>query len=94
MRNLRLFIIAGFLPVVFSCNRDAVKLVFTNARDEVPMLVNFTFRFNKPLIYDSLLNLWDSTEYISFEPAIPGRFTGSPELDAILVDHVVMIRSE
>jgi len=74
MRNLRLFIIAGFLPVVFSCNRDAVKLVFTNARDEVPMLVNFTFRFNKPLIRDSLLNLWDSTEYISFEPAIPGRF--------------------
>ena len=57
-----------------SCKRNAVNLDFTNAKGEVPQLGNLLFRFNKSLIKDSLLNLWDSTEYISFEPKIPGRF--------------------
>jgi hypothetical protein len=35
---------------------------------------NLIFRFNKSLIKDSLLNVWDSTDYISFSPKIPGRF--------------------
>jgi alpha-2-macroglobulin len=57
-----------------SCNRNTVSLDYTNAKDEVEQLGNLTFRFSKPLIKDSLLNEWDSTEYISFEPKIPGRF--------------------
>lgn len=60
-----------FLP---ACNRHAVGLDFTNAHDEVPQLGNLVFRFSQPLIKDSLLNQWDSAQYISFEPAIPGRF--------------------
>lgn len=35
---------------------------------------NLIFRFNKSIVPDSLLNNWDSTEYVSFEPKIPGRF--------------------
>lgn len=35
---------------------------------------NLVFRFNKSLYPDSLLNSWDSSEYISFEPKIRGRF--------------------
>jgi len=57
-----------------ACNRNIVSLDYTNAKDEVEQLGNLTFRFSKPLIKDSLLNEWDSTEYISFEPKIPGRF--------------------
>ena len=60
-----------FLP---ACNRHAVSLDYTNAHDEVPQLGNLVFRFSQPLVKDSLLNQWDSTQYISFEPAIPGRF--------------------
>lgn len=61
--------------ILFACNRhSAVSLDFTNARGEVPQLGNLVFRFNQSLIADSLLNAWDSTEYISFEPRIPGRF--------------------
>ena len=59
---------------LYACNRNAVVLDYTNAKDEVPQLGNLVFRFNKPLAKDSLLNQWDSTEYISFEPKIPGRF--------------------
>ncbi len=59
---------------LFSCNRSTVNLDYTNAKDEVPQLGNLTFRFDKALVKDSLLNQWDSTEYVSFEPKISGRF--------------------
>ena len=57
-----------------SCNRNAVSLQKTNAEGEIKQLQNLVFYFDKALVGDSLLNRWDSTEYISFEPAIKGRF--------------------
>ena len=32
------------------------------------MLGNLVFRFNQSMVADSMLNAWDSTEYVSFEP--------------------------
>src|SRR5688572_18840293 len=74
--NIKLFLLTTVMVVIFlpSCNRKAVSLDYTNARNEVPQLGNLTFRFTKSLVPDSLLNRWDSTEYISFEPEIDGRF--------------------
>ncbi|HYF31398.1 MAG TPA: MG2 domain-containing protein [Chitinophagaceae bacterium] len=73
MRNS--ILLATTLVVLFlSCNRHTVSLDYTNAKDEVPQLGNLVFRFSKSLVSDSLLNRWDSTEYVSFEPKIPGRF--------------------
>ena len=65
-----LILIVSFL----ACNRKAVVLEYTNAEKEVMPLQNLVFRFNHPIVSDSLLNRWDSTEYIRFEPAIPGKF--------------------
>src|ERR1700733_1529705 len=58
----------------FSCNSSFVGLDYTNAKDEVPALGNLTFRFDQTLVPDSLVDQWDSTEYVEFEPRIPGRF--------------------
>ena len=76
MRITTLFVIPVFTGIIFlcACNRQAVVLDYTNAKDEVPQLGNLVFRFNKPLVNDSLLNQWDSSQYVSFVPAIPGRF--------------------
>ena len=76
MRIAKLVIVPIIIGIVFfyACNRNAVALDYTNAKDEVPQLGNLVFRFSKPLIKDSLLNQWDSTEFISFEPKIRGRF--------------------
>jgi uncharacterized protein YfaS (alpha-2-macroglobulin family) len=60
--------------IIAACNRSAVSLSYTNAKGEVQSLGNLVFRFDKSLVPDSLLNQWDSTEYISFEPKIAGRF--------------------
>ena len=75
MRN-HLPVLATLSVVIFlsSCNRSTVSLEYTNAKGEVQQLGNLVFRFNKALVKDSLLNEWDSTEYVSFEPKIPGRF--------------------
>ena len=57
-----------------SCKKNGVNLEYTNAKGEVPTLGNLVFRFSKALIPDSLLNQWDSTDYVSFEPKISGKF--------------------
>jgi hypothetical protein len=75
MRIAKPFLAALLVAIFFyACNRNAVVLDYTNAKDEVPQLGNLIFRFNHALVNDSLLNQWDSTEYISFEPKIAGRF--------------------
>jgi uncharacterized protein YfaS (alpha-2-macroglobulin family) len=72
--NLHLLIITAVVTLFISCNRNAVKLAETNAKGEVQPLQNLVFRFNKQLVPDSLLNRWDSTNYVEFEPNIRGRF--------------------
>lgn len=57
-----------------ACKKNAVTLSFTNAKGEVPQLGNLVFRFNQSLVKDSMMNNWDSTDYISFDPEIPGKF--------------------
>jgi alpha-2-macroglobulin len=73
MRNSSL-LLTTLVVLFLSCNRSYVSLDYTNAKDEVPQLGNLVFRFSKSLAKDSMINRWDSTEYVSFEPKIPGRF--------------------
>ena len=74
--RIKLIVVPVILGTIFlsSCKRNAVTLDATNARGEVPQLGNLYFRFSSSLATDSMLNAWDSTDYISFEPEIPGRF--------------------
>src|ERR1700735_3503022 len=68
-----LTILAAYLSLS-ACNRSTVSLQYTTAKDEVPILGNLTFRSDQSLVKDSLLDQWDSTAYVSFEPKIKGRF--------------------
>ena len=72
--NAQLASIACAFLLLFACNRSAVILSYTNAKEEVPLLGNLVFRFNQSMVSDSLLNQWDSTDYVEFEPRIRGRF--------------------
>ncbi|MBS1655195.1 MAG: hypothetical protein JSU05_10140, partial [Bacteroidetes bacterium] len=73
-KSLALSVLVSGLFFLNSCKTDAVNLDYTNAKGEVPQLGNLVFRFNKSLVKDSLLNAWDSSDYVSFEPKIQGRF--------------------
>lgn len=74
MRNAKLTLLALALLLLAACNKNKVNLLETTAKDEVPTLGNLTFTFDKNLVGDSVLNQWDTTEYIEFTPPIPGRF--------------------
>ncbi len=74
MRIAKLSLVAVAMLLLAACNKNKVNLIETTAKDEVPSLGNLTFTFDKNLAPDSLLNRWDSTEYIHFTPAIQGRF--------------------
>ena len=60
--------------ILIACKKNSVQLEYSNARGEVPQLGNLIFRFNQSIAKDSMLNVWDSTEYVSFEPKIKGRY--------------------
>ena len=80
----KLFLFA-LLGVAFSSCSDfnSVKVKKTNFKDEVLRSQNLVFTFNKELLPDTgLINKWDTTQYISFEPKIAGKFmwTGKSEL--------------
>src|SRR5687767_6559281 len=74
--RIKSFLVPLFVGAIFlsSCQRNAVTLDHTNAKGEVPQLENLVFRFNRSLVPDSLMQQWDSSDYISFDPEIEGRF--------------------
>lgn len=59
-----------------ACNRNAGKLVITdrNFGEEINQAENLVFTFNEDLAPDSLLYVWDTTNYIQFEPAVKGKY--------------------
>jgi hypothetical protein len=73
IKTLLVPLIAGTF-FLSACSRSTVNLSYTNAKGEVPQLGNLVFRFNQSMVADSMLNAWDSTEYVSFEPLIKGKF--------------------
>jgi uncharacterized protein YfaS (alpha-2-macroglobulin family) len=74
--RIKIYLVPLIAGAIFlsSCKKNAISLSYTNAKGEVPQLGNLQFRFSSPLAKDSMLNAWDSTEYISFEPKISGKF--------------------
>lgn len=64
-----------FIALLSACNnRNELKVASRNFDAEVEQQQNLIFNFNKDIYPDSLLQQWDSTEYIVFSPAVKGRF--------------------
>jgi uncharacterized repeat protein (TIGR01451 family) len=58
-----------------SCSRrNEVHLVSKNFESEVDQQQNLIFTFDKDLVGDSLTGQWDSIRYITFTPAVEGKF--------------------
>lgn len=55
-------------------DRNEVKVIGKNFSDEVSTLQNLVFTFNHSVWPENQLDQWDSTQYVTFEPAIPGKF--------------------
>ena len=65
----------ALLLLLSSCSRkNEVRLVSKNFESEVDQQQNLIFTFDRDLIGDSLTGQWDSIRYISFVPAVEGKF--------------------
>ncbi len=76
MKNAYYFLIVLFL-IITSCNDSSKRYIYiteTNFSDEVSLQTNLIFRFNRDIVSDTLLGYWDTTNYVTFEPEIEGKF--------------------
>ncbi|WP_234736561.1 alpha-2-macroglobulin family protein [Tellurirhabdus bombi] len=65
----------GLLLLLTTCSHlNSVHVVGRNFEDEVSQTQNLVFTFNKDLVSKGRIGVWDSTQYIHFEPAIRGKF--------------------
>ncbi|WP_353722927.1 MG2 domain-containing protein [Dyadobacter sp. 676] len=64
-----------FTWVFISCSSfNEIRVAGTNFTEEVGQSQNLVFTFNKDLVSTADLNNWDSTQYVTFEPAVRGKF--------------------
>jgi uncharacterized protein YfaS (alpha-2-macroglobulin family) len=64
----------GIFILLFSCKGNKVEISGRNFQDEIAQQQNLTFTFSHDLVGDTLIDKWDSTHYIEFEPHIRGKF--------------------
>ncbi len=63
------------LAATWACSSfNEVHLVGRNFTDEIQLSQNMVFTFNKDLVQESRLGVWDSTQYVKFSPAVQGKF--------------------
>lgn len=53
---------------------NEIRVAGTNFTEEVGQSQNLVFTFNKDLVSMAELDNWDSTQYVTFEPAVRGKF--------------------
>lgn len=63
------------LIITQSCGlRNGLQIRAVNFTDVVAPNQNLSFVFEEKVVDDSLMNSWDSTQYVVFNPAVSGKF--------------------
>jgi uncharacterized protein YfaS (alpha-2-macroglobulin family) len=70
----KLLIISLISILFFPYCTNTVRVSRSNFKSVVPLGGNIHFSFNQDVVPDDKLNVWDTTQYIVFEPAIYGKF--------------------
>ncbi|MBI4645994.1 MAG: alpha-2-macroglobulin family protein, partial [Bacteroidia bacterium] len=79
MKPIYLLFAVAIVLFTYCSKKDTVQLVEKNFQEEVPLMTNLSFIFDKNLVEERDLNFWDTVEYIVFEPEIKGRFMWTAE---------------
>jgi hypothetical protein len=65
--------LAGIMFHACSGGND-LAITSKNFESQIDLQQNLVMEFSAPLVPDSLLNAWDSTQYVKFTPAVQGSF--------------------
>lgn len=71
-----LFLFLGASLLLAGCGKGGktVKIERTNFEGEVDQQQNLVFTFNREVVPESRVGVWDTTQYLILEPPTPGRF--------------------
>ena len=99
--QFRPYLLVILVVLLASCGRlsSELSVVGRNFADEVQQTQNLTFTLNKNVVAEARMNEWDSTQYVRFVPAVPGKFkwTAPNELvfsPAVAFDPATKYRAE
>ncbi|MEN8121547.1 MAG: MG2 domain-containing protein [Bacteroidota bacterium] len=70
----KILIVSLVALLFFPYCSNTVKVSRSSFKSVVPLGGNIKFTFNQDVVPDDKLNIWDTTQYIVFEPAIYGKF--------------------
>ena len=59
--------------IITSCS-ESIKLSRKGFSEIVPLAGNINFTFNQDMVPDDKVNIWDTTQYIVFDPPLHGKF--------------------
>lgn len=73
---MRHFIYIILLSIIISScsNKNLISVIDTNFGDSIEVQQNLVFKFNQDLVPDSLIERWDTLQYISIQPSVKGLF--------------------
>jgi len=74
MQRIGIVLLVLVLGISACTMRNKVKIVETNFTEVIQDQQNLRFDFNVQLVSDSLINIWDTTQYIQFDPPVIGKF--------------------
>jgi len=74
MKKYILIALIGIILLIFGCKTNKIVVSEMNFNDQVDRQQNLVFKFNYDLATESLLNVWDTTQYLNFSPSVRGRF--------------------
>ena len=67
-------IVCAVFYIACNTTKNELTVKYKNFEGEIEQQQNLVFAFNKDIYPDSLLQSWDSTDYIEFNPAVKGMF--------------------
>lgn len=81
----KLPIISLMLILMFSgCAKiNTLDIKKTNFSDQIDQFQNLEFTFSQDIASDSLIQKWDSTNFITFDPPVRGRFKWTGKRDLV-----------
>jgi uncharacterized protein YfaS (alpha-2-macroglobulin family) len=63
-----------FAVLLLSNCSESIKLTRSGFSEIVPLAGNINFTFNQDMVPDDKVNVWDTTQYIVFDPPLYGKF--------------------
>jgi uncharacterized protein YfaS (alpha-2-macroglobulin family) len=74
MKTARLFLLASLIIFSACKKKNTVRITERNFDKEVQVTSNLSFKFDKDLFPDSLVNLWMEEEFLKIKPSTEGKY--------------------